>query len=73
MFVRQIFELLKSLLLAGLVKNEVLQEFEVFLGEALVSEMCIFGENICGEIIVLVLAVEQYQVRESLRGERRVV
>lgn len=58
MLVRQIFELLEGLFLASLIKNEVLQEFEVFLREALIGEMCIFGENICGEIVVLILAVE---------------
>lgn len=71
--VRQIFKLFEGLFFAGLVKNEVLQKFEVFRGEALVGEMCIFGENVGRQIVMLILAVEEYQVGEGLRGERRVV
>jgi hypothetical protein len=50
--------------LGGLVKNEILEEFKIFLGKAFVGKMRVFGKDVGGEIIMLVFAVEKDQVGE---------
>ena len=71
--VGQILELSKGLFFRGLVQDEVLQEIKVFLRQAFVSQMSVFSENICRQIVMLVLAVQQDQVWECLSRERRVL
>ena len=70
--VGQVLELSKSLLFRGLVQDEVLQEIKVFLGQAFVSQVSVFSEDVCRQIVMLVLAVQQNQVGECLSWERRV-
>lgn len=70
--VGQVLELSKGLLFRGLVQDEVLQEIKVFLGQAFVSQVSVFSEDVCRQIVMLVLAVQQNQVGECLSRERRV-
>lgn len=73
MLVGELFKLAEGLLLGGLVKDEVLEELEVLLRQALVGQVRILSEDICGQVVVLVLAVQQDQVGERFRWERRVL
>lgn len=53
----------------SLVQNEILQEFEISLTQAFISQVGVLGQDIRRQIVVLVLAVQQDQVREGFRWE----
>jgi len=64
--VSEVLELSVRLVLRGLVQNEVLKEFKIFLRQALVCQVRIFGQDVSSEVVMLVLAVQKDQVRECL-------
>ena len=67
--VSELFKFSEGFFFGGLVEDEVLEELEVLLRQALVRQVRVLGQNICGQIVVLVLAVEQDEVREGFRWE----
>lgn len=56
-----------------MIEDEVLEEFEIFLRKALVSQMGVFSQDIGGKVIMLIFAVKQDQVGEGFSWERRVL
>ena len=52
-----------------MVQDEVLEELEVFLRQALVGEVGVLRQDICSQVVMLVLAVEKDEVWEGLSRE----
>jgi len=67
------FELSVSLVFGSLIQNDILKELEVRLRKTLISEVGILCQDICGKIVVLILAVEEDQVGEGLCWKRRIL
>ena len=57
----------------GLLQNDGIDELEIVLVGHFVGELAVFGEDISGQIVVTVLAVEQEQVGEGFGEKRRVL
>ena len=55
--VRKLFKLAEGFLLGCLVEDEVFEELKVLLRQALVGQMGVLGQDICGKVEMLVLAV----------------
>jgi len=70
---RQIFKLSVGFLFRGLIKNEVLKEFEVLLTKAFIGQVSIFSQDVSSKIVVLVLAVQEDEIWECFAGERGII
>lgn len=54
------------------MKDDSVDEFEIFLVWHFVGELRIFSKNVSSQIIVTKFTVEKKQIAESFRQERRI-
>ena len=69
----QVVELAVGLCRRGLHHERRVEELVQRGVEELIGEVCVLGEDVGGEVEVLVLAVEEQEVGEGLRREGRVL
>lgn len=68
-----VVEFLLGLLCTRLLQNQCVYLLILVLGQTLEGKVCVFSQNVGCQVILTLLAVEQQQIGECLRGEGRIV